>query len=47
MNPTNIYYTSTPTSSKIILIFPSPLGTITQPTILKADGTKNQLDSVK
>lgn len=39
MNPTNIYYTSTPTSSKITLIFPSPLGTITEPTILKADGT--------
>lgn len=39
MHPTSIYYTSTPTSSKITLIFPSPLGTITEPTILKADGT--------
>ena len=46
MNPTNIYYTSTPTSSKITLIFPSPLGTITQPTILKADGTKINISNL-
>ena len=47
MNPTNIYYTSTPTSSKITLIFPSPLGTITQPTILKADGTTINISNMK
>ena len=46
MNPTNIYYTSTPTSSKITLIFPSPLGTITEPTILKADGTKINISNL-
>ena len=39
MHPTSIYYTSTPTSSKITLTFQSPLGAVTQPTILKADGT--------
>lgn len=47
MNPTNIYYTSTPTSSKITLIFPSPLGTITEPTILKADGTTINISNMK
>ena len=47
MNPTNIYYTSTPTSSKITLIFPSPLGTITKPTILKADGTKIDISNMQ
>lgn len=47
MNPTNIYYTSTPTSSKITLIFPSPLGTITQPTILKADGTTINISNMQ
>ena len=46
MNPTNIYYTSTPTSSKITLIFPSPLGAVTQPTILKADGTTMNISNM-
>src|SRR5574344_782167 len=46
MNPTNIYYTSTPTYSTITLIFPSPLGTITEPTILKADGTKINISNL-
>ncbi|WP_066358719.1 calcium-binding protein [Aliarcobacter cryaerophilus] len=47
MNPINIYYTSTPTSSKITLIFPSPLGTITEPTILKADGTTINISNMQ
>ena len=46
MHPTSIYYTSTPTSSKITLIFPSPLGAVTQPTILKADGTKINISNL-
>lgn len=46
MNPTSIYYTSTPTSSKITLTFQSPLGAVTQPTILKADGTKINISNL-
>ena len=47
MHPTSIYYTSTPTSSKITLTFQSPLGTITEPTILKADGTKIDISNMQ
>ena len=46
MHPTSIYYTSTPTSSKITLTFQSPLGAVTQPTILKADGTKINISNM-
>lgn len=47
MNPTSIYYTSTPTSSKITLTFQSPLGAVTQPTILKADGTTINISNMQ
>ncbi|MDX9815034.1 MAG: hypothetical protein RBR70_00120 [Arcobacter sp.] len=47
MNPTNISYSSTPTNSTITLTFPSAPSTVTEPTILKTDGTTINISDIK